>query len=164
MKQEVTRQNKAKQWSLDDVDYHSDVLKEVIQTDDGRVDRNLPSPPDGVLIHGLYLEGASWDRQGRKLEPSNPKELFCTFPVMHVTAVSGSAGPGPGMKGKPDDKYAEKGMYDCPVYKYPKRTDKYLIFRVKLRCDGGNQASMSRTMNASMVWKLQGVALLCSKE
>ena len=24
-------------------------------------------------------------------------------------------------------------MFSCPVYKYPKRNDKYLIFRVKLQ-------------------------------
>ena len=29
-------------------------------------------------------------------------------------------------------------MYSCPVYKYPKRTDRYLIFRVNLKSEGGN--------------------------
>jgi dynein heavy chain len=38
MKQEVTRQRKAQQWSLDEVEYATEVLKEIIQGDDGRID------------------------------------------------------------------------------------------------------------------------------
>jgi dynein heavy chain len=38
MKQEVTRQRKAQQWSLDEVEYATEVLKEVIQGDDGRIE------------------------------------------------------------------------------------------------------------------------------
>jgi hypothetical protein len=38
MKQEVTRGKKAQNWSLDEVIYSSDVLKEVIQGDDGRIE------------------------------------------------------------------------------------------------------------------------------
>lgn len=44
--------------------------------------------------------------------------------------------------------------YDCPVYKYPRRTDKYFIFDVKLPCVGTGPHR----------WKLRGVALLCSTE
>jgi dynein heavy chain len=56
-------------------------------------------------------------------------------------------------------------QYFCPVYKYPKRNDKYLIFRVNLKCDvpGGTNA-LSKGVTAPMKWKLNGVALLCSKE
>jgi dynein heavy chain len=38
MKQEVTRQRKAQNWSLDEVEYTTDVLREVIQGDDGRLE------------------------------------------------------------------------------------------------------------------------------
>jgi dynein heavy chain len=38
MKQEVTRQRKAQAWSLDEVEFTSDVLKDVIQGDDGRIE------------------------------------------------------------------------------------------------------------------------------
>lgn len=89
MKQEVTRQKKAQAWSLDEVDYTTDVLKEIIQGDDGRIEgKTINPPPEGALIHGLYLEGAGWNRIERRIEDSNPKELFYTFPIIHVSATS----------------------------------------------------------------------------
>jgi len=70
-----------------------------------------------------------------------------------------------GGKAKQDDKSAEKSMYSCPVYKYPKRTDKYLIFRVMLKSDGaGATNTASRVVSAAMKWKLMAAALLCCKE
>jgi dynein heavy chain len=70
-----------------------------------------------------------------------------------------------GAKAKQDDRAGEKSQYQCPVYKYPKRNDKYLIFRVGLKCDaqGGNN-NLSRGVTPAMNWKLKGAALLCSKE
>jgi len=165
MKQEVTRQNKAKSWSLDEVEYSSDVLREIIQGDDGRIDgKQLPQVPEGVLIHGLFLEGAGWNRTEKRLEESQPKELYYTFPIIHVSAVSTAPVTGPS-KGKQDDKGGEKQQYFCPVYKYPKRNDKYLIFRVNLKCDvPGGPNALPKGVTAPMNWKLKGVALLCSKE
>jgi hypothetical protein len=48
-----------KGWSLDEVAYYSEVKKDVIASDDGRIEGKTLSPPaEGVFIHGLYLEGA----------------------------------------------------------------------------------------------------------
>lgn len=168
MKQEVTRQKKAQAWSLDEVDYATDVLKDIIQGDDGRIEgKSITPPAEGVYVHGLYLEGAGWNRADRRLEDSNPKELFYTFPIMHVYAQSTApqTGPGLGAKAKQDDRAGEKSAYSCPVYKYPKRNDKYLIFRVFLKCDAqGGSSNLSRGVTPAMNWKLKGVSLLCSKE
>jgi len=60
MKQEVTRQKASENWSLDETEYTSTVTKDVVMSDDGRLDKAYASPNEGVLIHGLYLEGASW--------------------------------------------------------------------------------------------------------
>jgi dynein heavy chain len=168
MKQEVTRSKKGA-WSLDEVDYTTDVMKDVIQNDDGRIEgKTLNVPAEGALVHGLYLEGAGWSKSEKRLEDSQPKELYTYFPIMHVSAYSTTptTGPGLGAKGKQDDRAGDKsGKYSCPVYKYPKRNDKYLIFRVDLKCDtqGGN-TNLSRGVTPAMNWKLKGVALLCSKE
>lgn len=86
---------------------------------------------------------------------------------MHVSAYSTApqTGPGIGGKGKQDDRSLEKSSYFCPVYKYPKRNDRYLIFRVYLKCDAqGGSTTTSRGVTPAMNWKLKGVSLLCCKE
>jgi len=103
MKQEVTRQKKT--WSLDEVEYSSDVLKEIIQGEDGRIEgKSINHPQEGVHIHGLFLEGAGWNRTEKRLEESQPKELFYQFPILHVSAISTAVDKdkpqGMGSKGK----------------------------------------------------------------
>ena len=44
------------------------------------------------------------------------------------------------------------GGYSCPVYKYPARTDRYLIFSV----------SLPSRDHKPIHWILRGVALLCT--
>ncbi len=68
--------------------------------------------------------------------------MFAPLPLLHVTAIN---------KKKSGD---DKSVYNCPVYKYAKRTDKYLIFRVNLNSETDPPSK----------WKLKGVALLCAKE
>jgi len=145
MKQEVTRQKKAQNWSLDEVEYHSDVLKEIIQGDDGRIEgKAINQPAEGVHIHGLYLEGAGWNRTERRLEDSAPKELYFQFPILHVSAISTAVDKdkpqGMGSKGKQDLANLAKTAYSCPVYKYPRRNDKYLIFRCYLKAEAQGAA------------------------
>lgn len=170
MKQEVTRQRKAQNWSLDEVQYSSEVLKEIIQGDDGRIEGRQVSPPqEGVYIHGLFLEGAGWNRGERRLEDSNPKELYYQFPILHVSAVStavptgGPAGAGAAARQRAAD--AEKLLYQCPVYVYPKRNDKYLITRCGLKAEAaGAPSNPNKGLTAPMKWKLCAVALLCCKD
>jgi len=58
-----------------------------------------------------------------------------------------------------------KTWYDCPVYKYPKRSDRYIIFRVFLKPESGEKGSVvSKVMTPAMKWKMCGVALLCCKD
>ena len=50
--------------------------------------------------------------------------------------------------------YGAYGAYECPVYKYPKRTDRYFIFHV----------SLASRANRPVHWSLRGAALLCATE
>jgi len=170
MKQEVTRQKAAQQWSLDEVEYLTDVYKEVIPGEDGRLDgKNIQPAPEGVLVHGLFLEGAGWNKSDKRLEDSQPKELYYQFPLIHVSATStatpADARPGAGNKAKQELANLEKTHYYCPVYKYPRRLEKYKVFNVYLRAEGTQPApNPNKSMTPQMKWRLCGTALLCSKQ
>ena len=69
------------------------MLKEVIHGDDGRMEgKQLAPPADGVYVHGLFLEGAGWNKNEKRLEESQPKELYYQFPILWVSAESVAAG------------------------------------------------------------------------
>lgn len=144
MKQEVTRMHKPKpgekekdSWSLDDMIYHTTVTRETGEIKEA-------NPEGGVYIRGLILHGARWNKTS--LDEPIGTEMFFDLPILFCTAISKK-------KGLDQEKMTQN--YYCPVYKYPKRTDRYLIFRVYLGCDllGGHHKA-----------KLRGIALLCSKE
>eukprot|EP00057_Strongylocentrotus_purpuratus_P012634 XP_011667108.1 PREDICTED: dynein heavy chain 8, axonemal [Strongylocentrotus purpuratus] len=128
MRQEVTRAHKG--WALDSVTLHNDVTKSFKE--------EICAPPnEGVYVHGLYLDGAGWDRRGAKLTEPTPKVLFTLLPVIHMFAINSTAPKDP-------------RLYQCPVYKKPCRTDLTFITFVILR-----------TTPSPDHWTLRGVALLC---
>ncbi|CCI45148.1 unnamed protein product [Albugo candida] len=63
----------------------------------------------GCYIHGLFLEGARWDKESRSLTDPAPKELFATMPVIHLCPERDRIPP-------------QSGIYRCPVYKILTRT------------------------------------------
>ena len=126
--QEVTRAHKG--WALDTVILHNEVTRSM--KDD------ISSPPnEGVYVYGLYLEGAGWDKRGAKLIESKPKVLFELMPVIHIYAINSTGGIDP-------------RMYQCPIYKKPRRTDLTFIASVVLKTNQNPDH-----------WVLRGVALLC---
>ncbi|XP_063254253.1 dynein axonemal heavy chain 5-like isoform X3 [Prinia subflava] len=141
MRQETTRMNLAKGWELDSVVLCSEVTKMMKEDVVG------PPPADigGVYIHGLFLEGAGWDRRNSRLVESAPKVLFTSLPVVHVYAVSTTAPNNP--------REPQGNVYSCPVYKKPRRTDLTYIFSLYLK-----------TVQNPDHWTLRGVALLCSSK
>lgn len=133
VKQEVTRKHAADGWALDDVVMVSEVTK---LSDYGAV---REGPSEGVYIHGLFLEGCSWNaKEGGKLVDAQHKKLFASLPVMHVTAVQAR-----------DKK--RTGFFEAPCYRVRRRTGQTYITNFMLKTDE------SRTK-----WVLRGAALLCS--
>ncbi|XP_071768037.1 dynein axonemal heavy chain 8-like [Centroberyx gerrardi] len=128
MRQEVTRAHKG--WALDTVTLHNDVLKQ-------NREEITASPPEGVFVYGLYLDGAGWDRRNSRLIESSPKVLFTPLPVIHMFAINSTAPKDP-------------ELYICPIYKKPRRTDLNYITGVVMR-----------TAQSPDHWILRGVALLC---
>ena len=138
MKQEVTRlkNQKKEAVALDEVDYVARVYDKDI---DGIKEIN----PEGVYITGLKFEGCKW--AGGQIMDVDSKEQFPLCKLMHVTSQKKI----PSMQ--ENDKMLNQ--YKCPVYKYKRRTDRYIIFRIPLSCEGNAQK-----------WKLRGVALLASTD
>ena len=65
----------------------------------------IDSPPeDGAEVYGLFIEGARWDGPAFLLADSRPKELYTSFPVIHMIPMQNFTPP-------------EEGVYTCPVYK-----------------------------------------------
>lgn len=92
------------------------------------------------------MDGAAWNSKEGSLTESSPKKLFASLPVMLVTAVTKA------VKKSMTGDYGPYGGYDCPIYKYPVRTDRYLVFIAHL-------PSRDRR---PLHWILRGVALLCT--
>lgn len=65
-------------------------------------------PDDGCYIHGLFLEGAKWDKKKHIINNPAPKELYSSLPMMHLIPQA-------------DRKAPETGVYNCPVYKVVSR-------------------------------------------
>merc|ERR1719198_633325 len=140
MRQEVTRQHKKDQWALDDVVTHTEVLSMDFE-------RVKDSPDEGQNIYGLFMEGGRWNRQDNKLDESEPKKLFVPMPVIYLTGITLALRRSKGLD------YGQYGPYDCPIYKYPKRNDRYLIFRI-----------LVKTEQHPFHWKIRGLSLMAQTE
>ena len=91
---------------------------------------------EGVYIHGLFLDGAAWDRRNIRLCEPQPKVLFSMLPVVHMYAIQ--------------NQNRDPRLYQCPVYKKPRRTDQTYITFILLK-----------TNQSPDHWILRGVAALC---
>jgi dynein heavy chain len=143
VQQEITRAHKGDSWALDSVVLHAEVT-------DLALEQVRHHAKEGVYVHGLFLDGAAWEKVGHdgSLVESAPKKLFSLLPVIMVTAITKASKK----TVSASNSYGPHGPYECPVYKYPARTDRYLIFSVLL-------ASIN---HKPLHWTLRGVALLCS--
>jgi len=121
MKQEVTRLHRKEMWALDDVDYHCEVQ---VEQDGTQVKQ---APKEGVLVHGMFIDGARWDKNNASLAESEPKKLFAPMPVVWVTVMTKEA-----MKPLRTALGGDSKLYDAPCYRYPLRNDRYRVFNVSI--------------------------------
>ncbi|XP_063993893.1 dynein axonemal heavy chain 3 [Diachasmimorpha longicaudata] len=81
---------------IDHLDFEFEVM--------GSVEEVGGAASSGVFTHGLFLEGARWNKEVNELDESKPKIIFDVLPVLWLK-------PGEKSKFKPAPSYA------CPVYK-----------------------------------------------
>jgi dynein heavy chain len=134
--------HKADKWTL------ADVVTAVYISDIPSAEKVKEPPREGVYLTGLFLDGATWSASEASLVESQPKQLFASLPVVHVTAVTKTQQRS--MVGN----YGPFGGYECPFYRYPVRTDRYLI----------THATLSSQDRRPEHWALRGVAMLCDTQ
>jgi dynein heavy chain len=61
------------------------------------------APADGVIVYGLYMDGARWNREKRMIDDSKPGEIFSPWPLIHFIPTK--------------DYKTDPAQYSAPVYK-----------------------------------------------
>ena len=107
--------------------------------------------PDGVYIHGLFIEGCRWDASKGYLAESEPKALFTGMPTIWLkVAETSSLG---------DRSGENDGFYETPVYRTTER-------RGTLSTTGHSTNFVMDMFLPSdqpqSHWVKRGVALFCS--
>ena len=128
MRQETARAQVG--WALDKVILQNEVTKMAFE--------EVKEPPkSGVFVHGLFLDGAGWERKNIRLTEATNKVLYTLMPIIRIYASNTLESKG-------------RGIYECPVYKKSNRTDLNFITALYLK-----------TEKIPEHWILRGVALLC---
>ncbi|XP_075717900.1 dynein axonemal heavy chain 6 [Rhinoderma darwinii] len=91
-------QNHARKYNLpiDELSFHYNILPcyrdqaaviEAIKTmkfgEELPMDKELPSPENGVLVHGLFMDASRWDDENMVIEDALPRQLNPMLPVVH---------------------------------------------------------------------------------
>jgi dynein heavy chain len=112
----------------------------------------LSRPDAGVLVTGLYLEGARWDGGASALAPPLPRQMASPLPPVHFLPMAAGARAATPVTTQ---------MYACPLYKTSVRAgvlsttgqSTNFVLHVRLPCAAGSTADDCA---------LSGVAALCA--
>ncbi|XP_062985188.1 dynein axonemal heavy chain 6 [Elgaria multicarinata webbii] len=67
------------------------------------MDAELPSPEDGVLVHGMFMDASRWDDEDMVIEDALPRQMNPVLPVVHF---------------EPHQNYEPSpALYHAPLYK-----------------------------------------------
>ncbi|KAH3851243.1 hypothetical protein DPMN_093722, partial [Dreissena polymorpha] len=175
--------------SVDSLQFQFRVLKKASDNDDTLSDlkQNFniketafqgPTPPsDGVLIFGLYIDGARWDTQNNCVQDSLPGQRFARLPEIHflpvqkqvsraddsssLHSVTKSPDNEPKSDLSPEEPNLPLHVYECPLYRTSERagtlssTGHSTNFVTAVQLPSQNQPSF---------WIMRGVALLCQPD
>jgi len=148
--QDVARKHSG--WALDEVVSYTEVTKQ------DKTDLRA-GPDEGVYVHGLWIDGAGWDKKRICLVDQAPKQLFYELPVLLITGVQFTDKKSGWGFGDPKLTSGKVDMtkYSSPLYMYPRRCTGALgtyIDQIDLPCGG----------EPPQKWNLRGVSLLCTKD
>ncbi|XP_078503488.1 dynein axonemal heavy chain 14 [Lissotriton helveticus] len=110
------------------------------------------SPAEGVLVFGLYLDGARWNPEVEALEDSELRDRFYPLPEIHfvpqqIINETGNV-----------DSNEKNTCYECPLYRTPQRAG--ILSSVGLSTNFVTTINLPTRITARH-WITRGVALLC---
>jgi len=91
--------------------YNSVLAPPAICFEDSIKWEDIQPPENGVLIYGIFIQGARWDRSIKALADSQPGVLFTQMPVVLLDPINTEAGK------KINEYHSPPGYYRCPMYK-----------------------------------------------
>eukprot|EP01029_Cantina_marsupialis_P009144 TRINITY_DN2137_c0_g5_i1.p1 TRINITY_DN2137_c0_g5~~TRINITY_DN2137_c0_g5_i1.p1 ORF type:complete len:3984 (-),score=1416.37 TRINITY_DN2137_c0_g5_i1:203-12154(-) len=103
------------------------------------------TPEDGVLINGLFMDGARWDAENQLIEDPFPGELYSQMPIIHFI---------------PTENYEPASdEYSCPIYKTSVRAGTLSTTGMSTNFVVAVELPTDKSPD---YWVLKGVAFLCA--
>ena len=126
---------------IDDIKFRTHVL--AAKSPEEIVD----APETGVYVHGLFLEGATWNRETMTLDESTKGELFVSMPLVWLEPV---------LRSEATDRV---DTYSCPLYKTSSRAG--ALSTTGLSTNYVLSLDLPAGSRPTSHWIMRGVAMLC---
>ena len=62
----------------------TEAMKKLAFGEQLKMDQGIQQPEDGVLVHGLFMDGCRWNDDAMLIEDSLPGEMTAVLPMMHM--------------------------------------------------------------------------------